>query len=209
MTVLTGAAAGIAGGVLMRLLEAVEHVAWNYEAGTLLEAATRAPASRYLLNLLGAGILVGVGATLIRKKLGRPGDADASIWFHSGRMPALSTLAQGVLSIVTVGMGTSLGPSRPSSRLAESLPVGWHNGFAFPAPNKECSLLAESAPVWPRRTTSPSAAPSSPSKFCSAASPCGSPCPLCCVRASRLPHPGHYCQPVRCTRSLSILFRCN
>ncbi|HEV8062541.1 MAG TPA: hypothetical protein VGP68_21860, partial [Gemmataceae bacterium] len=105
ITVLTGAAAGLAGGLLMRLLESVEHIAWGYEAGTLLEAAARAPVYRYVLNLLGAGFLVGFGGTLIRNTLGRSGDADASIWFRSGRMPALSTLAQGVLSIVTVGMG--------------------------------------------------------------------------------------------------------
>jgi H+/Cl- antiporter ClcA len=113
MTALTGAAAGLAGGALMRLLQSVEHVAWGYDAGTLLDAACRASASRHVLILLAAGFLVGIGGSLIRKTLGQPGEAEASIWFRCGRMPTLSTLVQAVHSIVTVGMGTSLGRESP------------------------------------------------------------------------------------------------
>jgi H+/Cl- antiporter ClcA len=97
----------------MRLLKYVEHLAWDYDAGTLLEAASRASASRHVSILLAAGLLVGIGSILIRKTLGPPGEAEASIWFRSGRMPMLSTLAQAVHSIVTVGMGSSLGRESP------------------------------------------------------------------------------------------------
>ncbi len=113
LTVLSGAAVGLAGGALMRLLQTVEHLAWDYDAGTLLDAAGRAPAARHVLVLLAAGILVGLGGTLIRKKFGRPGEAEAAIWFRSGRMPIVSTLAQSIHSIVIVGMGTSLGRESP------------------------------------------------------------------------------------------------
>lgn len=113
MTALTGGAAGLAGGALMRLLEAVEHGAWGYDAGTFLEGVSSASASRHVLILVAAGLLVGLGGAFIRKTLGRPGEADASIWFRSGRIPTLSTLVQAVHSIVTVGMGTSLGRESP------------------------------------------------------------------------------------------------
>src|ERR1700722_6230529 len=113
MTALTGVTAGLTGGALMRLLYWVEHVAWGYDTGTLLEAARLAPASRHVLILLAAGLLVGIGGTLIRTTLGRPGEAEAAIWFRSGRMPTLSTLVQSVHSIVTIGMGTSLGRESP------------------------------------------------------------------------------------------------
>ena len=113
MTALTGVTAGLTGGALMRLLYWVEHVAWGYDTGTLLEAARLAPASRHVLILLAAGLLVGIGGTLIRMTLGRPGEAEAAIWFRSGRMPTLSTLVQSVHSIVTIGMGTSLGRESP------------------------------------------------------------------------------------------------
>jgi CIC family chloride channel protein len=113
MTALTGAAAGIVGGGLMRLLQSVEHLAWGYHAATLFEAAQRASASRHVLVLLAAGLLIGVGGTLIRKTFGRPGEAEASLWFRSGRMPTLSTFVQAVHSIVTIGMGTSLGRESP------------------------------------------------------------------------------------------------
>ena len=106
---LTGIAAGLIGGLLMRLLQAVEHVAWRYHDGTLLEAASRDSNVRHMLVLALAGLLVGVGGQLIRKFMGRPGEVEADIWFHSGRMATLSTLTHAAYSIVTVGMGTSLG----------------------------------------------------------------------------------------------------
>jgi H+/Cl- antiporter ClcA len=63
--------------------------------------------------LLAAGLLVGIGGALIKKTLGAPGEAEAAIWFRSGRMLLLATLAKAVHSIVTVGMGTSLGRESP------------------------------------------------------------------------------------------------
>ena len=97
----------------MRLLQFVEHVAWDYDTGTLLDGVSRASASRHVLILLAAGILVGIGGVMIRKVFGRPGESEASIWFASGHIPTVSTLAQAIQSMVTVGMGTSLGRESP------------------------------------------------------------------------------------------------
>ena len=107
--VLIGAATGIAGGLLMGLLRAVEHVAWGFSRGSFLQGTTAAAAGRHVVVLAAAGILVGVGGIAIRRWLGKTEDAEAAIWLHWGRMPLASTLVRSVYSIVTVGMGTSLG----------------------------------------------------------------------------------------------------
>jgi H+/Cl- antiporter ClcA len=118
---IVGVLAGLAGGLLMVLLRYVEHTVWNYGSGTLVEAASRDSPWRHMLALLTAGLLVGVVGFAIRKTLGRPGDADAAIWFYSGRVPTLSTLAQALLSIVTVGMGVSLGRESPIKQAGGTL----------------------------------------------------------------------------------------
>jgi H+/Cl- antiporter ClcA len=97
----------------MRLLGAVEEVAWNYRRGTLIEAASQAVPSRHIFVLLAAGVLVGAGGLLIRKRLGQSVDAESAIWLRSGQMPLLPALAQALLAIVTVGLGTSLGRESP------------------------------------------------------------------------------------------------
>jgi len=113
VTVLTGVTAGLIGGALMRLLHAVEHIAWRYDAGTLLEAIDHVSPARHVLILLAAGLLVGAGGILLHNVFGRAGEADSAIWFRSGRLPLLPTLVQAVHSIVTVAMGTSLGHESP------------------------------------------------------------------------------------------------
>ncbi|HET9019424.1 MAG TPA: hypothetical protein VFN46_07560 [Acetobacteraceae bacterium] len=42
LLIATGVTAGLAAGLLMRLLIAVEHLAWNYDSGHFLDAVARA-----------------------------------------------------------------------------------------------------------------------------------------------------------------------
>jgi CIC family chloride channel protein len=118
---LTGVAAGLAGGLLMRLLRGIEHVAWRYQSGTLLEASSRASASWHIMILLGAGLLIGEGGYLIRRVFGQAGELEAAIWFRSGRVPTLATLVKAVHSIVTVAMGSSLGRESPIKQAGGAL----------------------------------------------------------------------------------------
>lgn len=113
VVVLIGAATGIAGGLLMGLLRGVEHVAWGFSSGTFLQGTTRAAASRHVVILAAAGILVGVGGIVMRRTLGKTEDAESAIWLHWGRVPLVATLVRAVYAIVTVGMGTSLGRESP------------------------------------------------------------------------------------------------
>jgi len=121
LLILTGIVAGLAGGALMRLLYAVEHVSWHYRTGNLLEAASRASTRRHILVLLLAGIIIGAGGKLFHRLLGKPAEVNAAIWFRSGKMPVLATLAQAVHSIVIVGMGTSLGRESPIKQAGGAL----------------------------------------------------------------------------------------
>jgi chloride channel protein, CIC family len=109
--VLTGLAAGLGAGLLTALLKEVQGLAWGaYEPLALTEAARRAGPRRHVLLLLGAGVLTGAGQWLLtRLPSGNGIDTTTAIWFQAGRMPTLRTLGSGMLSIVIVGMGASLG----------------------------------------------------------------------------------------------------
>jgi H+/Cl- antiporter ClcA len=108
--VLTGIGTGIGAAALTRLLEAVQHLAWQGSGTNLLQAVEHASAWRHVLVLLGAGVITGIGQIILRQLSSGNGiDTTAAIWFHAGRMPPWRTLGSAVLSVVIVGMGVSLG----------------------------------------------------------------------------------------------------
>ena len=110
LVVLTGIGAGLGGAGLMRLLYAVQHVAWSYQAGTFLAAVARTTATRRFLVLVGAGLVAGVGQRLVRhSQKGHAGDLTEALANRAGEMPTLPTFAGALVSIVIVGMGASLG----------------------------------------------------------------------------------------------------
>ena len=110
LVVLTGIGTGLGAAALMLLLRAVQHAAFSYHSGDFLHAVQRSPYSRRVLVLLGAGALVGVGRRLLRfAPGGHGGELSEAIWFRSGRMPFLQTIARGALSMVLVGLGASIG----------------------------------------------------------------------------------------------------
>jgi H+/Cl- antiporter ClcA len=106
----TGAAAGLAGVALFKLLDLTQAVAWSCHGGTMLEAVTRAPWWRRVAVVTLAGLIAGIGQRLMQHKTaGHGGGLNETIWFHGGAVPFLRTLARALLSIVVVGMGESLG----------------------------------------------------------------------------------------------------
>jgi CIC family chloride channel protein len=111
--VATGIGAGLAGALLMRMLYAVERLAWNGgpEESDFLAMVQRASAERRVALLLMAGVLAGLGrkALMLRRAKGHGGDLSQAIWKGSGRMPLLQTLGSGLLSILVVALGASLG----------------------------------------------------------------------------------------------------
>jgi CIC family chloride channel protein len=110
IVVALGVITGAAGSALMEILKLVEHASWNYHAGSYLNAVRAAPAWRHVAILAGAASVVGAGV-LVLKRLPSSGGGEISesLWLHEGRMRFVPSVARGVVSIVTVGMGVSLG----------------------------------------------------------------------------------------------------
>ena len=111
---------------LTRLLEWVQRIMWSGTGTDVLEAASRSPAAKHLLILLGAGVVTGLGQLLlVRLTSGNGIDITTAIWFKAGRLPKLRTLGSAVLSVILVGMGVSLGregaPKQVGAVLANSL----------------------------------------------------------------------------------------
>ncbi|HEY2223381.1 chloride channel protein [Actinomycetospora sp.] len=113
VVLLTGVGAGLAGGALTLLLYVVQHAAFGYTEETFLVGVERAPWWRRLLVLFLAGVIAGLGWWVLRgpvsRWLGRSSGVSEAVWSPTGRMGFLRTALDGVLQIVIVGMGASLG----------------------------------------------------------------------------------------------------
>jgi chloride channel protein, CIC family len=110
IVVALGLIAGVAGALLMKLLGLVERLAWNRHAGSFLAAVRATSPVRHIAVLVGAAVIAGVGALVLRRlpSFGA-GDIQDSLWLNDGRLGFFASITRGVLSIVTVAMGVSLG----------------------------------------------------------------------------------------------------
>ena len=110
LVVTVGVAAGLGGAALTLLLNAVQYTAWNYSSGSFLGAVMSATAARHVVVLLAAGVIAGIGGLLIGRVRGSgAGEISEALWLGGGRLSFWRSQARGVLSIVIVGMGASLG----------------------------------------------------------------------------------------------------
>ena len=92
---LTGIGTGLGAAALTRLLEVIQHIAWNGSATDILEAAGRASTARHIGVLVVAGLLTGAGQLILKRLSSGNGiDTTAAIWLYAGRMPALRTLGR-------------------------------------------------------------------------------------------------------------------
>ncbi|MGA2927766.1 MAG: chloride channel protein [Solirubrobacteraceae bacterium] len=110
LVVAIGVIAGLGGAVLMLLLRAVEHLAWSYRSGTFLHAVQHVSALHRVLVLLAAGVIAGVGAVGLGRLRGTGGaEVSDALWLQDGRLAVRPSVGRGVLSIVIVALGTSVG----------------------------------------------------------------------------------------------------
>jgi chloride channel protein, CIC family len=110
LVIAIGLAAGLAGAALIEVLRGVERLAWSYRAGSFADVVDRASATRHVVVLLAAGVVAGAGVLAIGRRWGAaPGETTEALWLGDGRLRLPSSLARALLSIVTVGMGASLG----------------------------------------------------------------------------------------------------
>jgi chloride channel protein, CIC family len=110
MVVLTGAAAGLFGDMLMALLLGVQHLAFGYQAGSLEAAVEHASAARRLTVLVSAGAFAGVAwYSLHRCTAGERSEIDDVVWADDARLSFRRSLGTSLISEVVVGMGASIG----------------------------------------------------------------------------------------------------
>lgn len=105
-------AAGLGADLLMALLRGVQHLSFDYGAGSFLAAVQRSSPARRVGVLTLVGVVAGTGWYALRRYgSGGSGGSDVAgaVWTRSGQLPALPALGNAVLSIVVVAMGASLG----------------------------------------------------------------------------------------------------
>ncbi|MEA2212854.1 MAG: hypothetical protein QOF83_2802 [Solirubrobacteraceae bacterium] len=110
LVVALGIVTGLAASALMWILRLVERLAYGFHA-TSFAAALRASSDlRRVGVVLLAGVLVAGGAIVLGRRAGAGAiEVSEALWLRAGRLPVLPSLARGVLSVVTVGLGSSLG----------------------------------------------------------------------------------------------------
>nr|WP_238391882.1 MULTISPECIES: chloride channel protein [unclassified Mycolicibacterium] len=116
---LTGLLAGVAGAMTVALLHVIEHAAYNYSFGLLLDGiGASSPIRRALAPAVG-GALAGCGWWILRRRSGVP-SLSATI---SGKKPMqhLPMAADAALQVLAVGSGASLGRETAPRQLAAVL----------------------------------------------------------------------------------------
>jgi CIC family chloride channel protein len=137
LVVTLGVISGVSASVLVGLLRVVERVSYGVRRHTLLASVQASPDWRRIVALLVAAVIVTVGLRLLGRRPTGGTEVTEAIWLRSGRLSFFPSVARGVLSIVTVGMGVSLG-REAAPQLVSAASSSW---------------LAEWAelPVWQRR----------------------------------------------------------
>jgi chloride channel protein, CIC family len=106
----TGVASGLGAVFLVHLLRAVQALVWPGAATFDTAGAVSTPLTRILVPL-GGGVLVSLVAIAMGRALGGHGTSGVieAIWIKAGHLSLPRALIRGVVSIIAVGMGASLG----------------------------------------------------------------------------------------------------
>ncbi len=105
-----GAVAGISAAALIALLTLVERLAYGDLSYGYLAAVRAAPGWRHVVVLVLAALIVIAGLRVLGYMATTGGTEVAdSLWLRSGHVAFWPSIGRGVISIVTVGMGVSLG----------------------------------------------------------------------------------------------------
>jgi CIC family chloride channel protein len=118
-----GALTGLAAAELIELLRLVSHLAYGYHHGGFLEGATRAAGWRHFAALAIASLVVGGGVLVLGRLGSRGGGIDVSdgLWLRGARLDFVPSVARALISIVTVGLGSSLGREGAPQTLGAAL----------------------------------------------------------------------------------------
>lgn len=110
IVIVLGVATGIGAAVLVALLHLVEHLAYGYRSGPFLDGVAAAAGWRHVVALVVAAMVL-CGGLLLLQRLPTSGGAEVSeaLWLRGAKLDWISSVARAVLSIITVGLGVSLG----------------------------------------------------------------------------------------------------
>lgn len=106
-----GALTGLGAAGLMELLHLVSHLAYGYRHGSFLDGAEHAADWRRFVALGIASVVVAAGVLGLGRLGSRGGGTDVSdgLWLRGARLDFMPSVGRALLSIVTVGLGSSLG----------------------------------------------------------------------------------------------------
>jgi CIC family chloride channel protein len=109
LVVTVGVLAGLGASGLIWVLHEAEHLSYGGHHATLLAATEAAPGWRRIVALLAAAVIVVGGLALLGRNTTGGTEVSEAIWLRSGVLDFPRSVARGVISIITVGMGVSLG----------------------------------------------------------------------------------------------------
>jgi CIC family chloride channel protein len=113
LVVATGAIAGLGAAGLLELLDAVKRLAWGQASAgqTFIGAVAHASSLRRVLVPTLAGLVITAVGFFYSRPIAGHGTAGIieAIWVHKGRLALGRTLLRGLLSVLSVAMGASLG----------------------------------------------------------------------------------------------------
>jgi Chloride channel protein EriC len=107
VTLLIGLGAGVVGIAVDLALQQLEHLAFGYSSGTLLDGAMKAPPWRRFASLIVAGVFGGLGWWALRRWGSRVVSVESAA--EGARMPLLTTIINAALQVGIVGLGASIG----------------------------------------------------------------------------------------------------
>ncbi len=105
-----GVVTGAGASALVGLLHLVEHLAFGYRSGPFLDGVAAAASWRRVAALVVAAGVVAMGVYLLgRLPVSGGTEVSEAVWLRGAHMAVVQSVARAVLSIVTVGLGVSLG----------------------------------------------------------------------------------------------------
>ncbi|MGH2892415.1 MAG: chloride channel protein [Solirubrobacteraceae bacterium] len=110
IVVVLGIVTGAGAAALVGLLHLVEHLAYGYRSGPFLDGVAAAASWRRVASLAVAAVVL-AGGVYVLGRLPVAGGVEVSeaVWLREARMAIIPSIGRAVLSIVTVGLGVSLG----------------------------------------------------------------------------------------------------
>jgi CIC family chloride channel protein len=110
IVIVLGIVTGIGASALVGLLHLVEHLAFGYRRGPFLDGVAAAAAWRRIVALVVAAVVVAVGVFVLgRLPVSGGAEVSEAVWLRGAHMAVVPSIARAVVSIITVGLGVSLG----------------------------------------------------------------------------------------------------